>query len=231
MISEGEFRLELENASLRRLLEQAGADAAQRDIAERLQRLILEELHHRVKNTLATVQAIASQSLHTAIDLRHAGEAIFGRISALGRVHDLLLRTNWGGAMLPDLLRAAVEPFDTPGGEQFRIQPAAIRINPAAALPFVMTLNELCTNATKHGALTVPHGRVDIATKVNDSNGTFHFTWTERGGPPVREPAHRSFGMLLIEKGFAQQFSGSARMRFKPTGVVCEIDVPLAAIQ
>jgi two-component sensor histidine kinase len=231
MASEDEFRLELENASLRRLLAQAGADAAQRDVAESLQRLILEELHHRVKNTLAIVQAVTNQSLRTAVDLRHAREAISGRISALGRVHDLLLRTNWGGAMLPELLKTAIEPFDEPGGEQFRIQPTLIRINPVAALPLVMTINELCTNATKHGALTVPEGRIEIATRVNDSEGTFHFTWTESDGPPVRQPARLSFGMLLIEKGFAEQFSGSTRMHFKPTGVVCEIDVPLAAIQ
>ena len=94
-----------------------------------------------------------------------------------------------------------------------------------------MTINELCTNASKHGALTVPGGRVIIATKVNDRDGKFHFKWSEKGGPRVGEPSRRSFGMFLIEKGFAEQFSGSTRMQFKPTGVVCEIDVPLAAIQ
>ena len=230
-MSEGDFKLELENATLRRLLEQAATDFAKRDSAEKLQRLILEELHHRVKNTLAIVQAIASQSVRTAADLPHAGEALAARFSALGRVHDLLLRTAWGGAMLPELLKTAIEPFETPGREQFRIQPTPIRISPAAALPFVMTINELCTNATKYGALTVPKGRVDIATKVNEDNGTFRFKWSETGGPSVGEPSRRSFGMLLIERGFAEQFSGSTRMQFKPSGVVCEIDVPLAAIQ
>jgi two-component sensor histidine kinase len=228
---EGEFRLELENASLRKLLAQAGANAAKRDNAERLQRLILEELHHRVKNTLAIVQAITSQSLRTAVDTRHASEAISARISALGRVHDLLLRTNWSGVMLPELLKAAVEPFDSVGGGQFRISPAQIEINAVAALPFVMTINELCTNATKHGALSVSEGRVEIMTDVNEGRGTFHFRWTEENGPLVMEPKNRSFGMRLIEKGFAEQFSGSARMQFKPSGVVCEIDVPIATIQ
>lgn len=231
MAGEGEFKLELENATLRGLLDQAGADAVKRDSAERLQKLILEELHHRVKNTLAIVQAIASQSVRTAVDLRHAGEAISTRFSALGRVHDLLLRTSWGGAMLHELLKTAVEPYDTPGREQFRIQPTAIRINPVAALPLVMTINELCTNATKHGALTVPGGRVDIETKIADGGDTFQFRWSEKGGPTVSEPARRSFGMLLIEKGFAEQFSGATRMQFRPSGVICEIDVPLAAIQ
>ena len=103
-MSDGDFKLELENATLRRLLEQAAADAVKRDGAERLQRLILEELHHRVKNTLAIVQSITNHSLRTAIDLPHAGEAISTRLGALGRVHDLLLRTSWAGAMLPELL-------------------------------------------------------------------------------------------------------------------------------
>jgi two-component sensor histidine kinase len=230
-MSEGDFKLELENATLRRLLEHAATDAARRDSAEKLQRLILEELHHRVKNTLAIVQSITNQSLRTAVDLPHAGEAISARLGALGRVHDLLLRTSWAGAMLPELLRTAIEPFETPSREQFRIQPTPIRINPAAALPFVMTINELCTNASKHGALTVPNGRVNIATKVDARGGTFHFKWSEKGGPLVGEPSRRSFGMFLIEKGFAEQFSGSTRMQFKPSGVVCEIDVPLIAIQ
>jgi two-component sensor histidine kinase len=94
-----------------------------------------------------------------------------------------------------------------------------------------MTINELCTNASKHGALTVPNGRVNIATKVNEHDGTFHFKRSEKGGPLVGEPSRRSFGMFLIEKGFAEQFSGSTRMQFKRSGVVCEIDVPLPAIQ
>ena len=132
--------------------------------------------------------------------------------------------------MLPELLKTAIDPFETPGREQFRIQPTPI-INPAAALPLVMTINELCTSVSKHGVLTVPRGRVIIATKVNERDGTFQFKWSEKGGPLVGEPSRRSFGMFLIEKGFAEQFSGSTRMQFKPSGVVCEIDVPLAAIQ
>jgi len=107
-MSEGGFKLELENATLRKLLEVAATDAARRDSAEKLQRLILEELHHRVKNTLAIVQSITNQSVRTAVDLPHAGEAISARLGALGRVHDLLLRTSWAGTMLPELLKTAI---------------------------------------------------------------------------------------------------------------------------
>ena len=87
-----------------------------------------------------------------------------------------------------------------------------------------------CTNPSKPGAVTVPNGSVTIATKVNERHGTFHFEWSEKGAPLAAEPSRR-FGMFLIEKGFAEQFSGSTRMQFKPSGVVCKIDVPLASIQ
>jgi two-component sensor histidine kinase len=208
-MSEGDFKLELENASLRRLLEQAATDAARRDSAERLQRLILEELHHRVKNTLAIVQSITNQSVRTAIDLPHAGEAIAARLGALGRVHDLLLRTAWAGAMLPELLRTAIEPFETPGLEQFRIQPTPIRINPAAALPLVMTINELCTNASKHGALAVPSGRVDIATKVSERDGTFISNGAKREGLSLKSPRAEASGCFSSKK--ASQSNSRAR--------------------
>jgi two-component sensor histidine kinase len=231
MSSEVEIQLELENANLRHLLEQAGIDAAQHEVAEKLQRLILEELHHRVKNTLAIVHSISNQSLRSSTDLRQAELAISSRILALGRVHDLLLQANWGGSKLGALLKTAVEPFDTPGAEQFVIHPAEIEISPSAALPLVMTINELCTNAVKYGALSVPEGRIEIATKVDEGKEQLRLTWTERGGPPVQAPTRRSFGMKLIEIGFAGQLSGNAKVSFDPAGVACEFDVPLAAVR
>jgi hypothetical protein len=115
-------------------------------------------------------------------------------------VHDLLLRTSWGGAMLPELLQTAIEPFETPGREQFRIQPTSIRINPAAALPFVMTINEMCTNASKHEALTVPNGRVNIATKVSERDDTFHFKWSEKGGLSLKSRRAEASGCFSSKK-------------------------------
>jgi len=232
MASEDEIRLELENANLRQLLEQAGIDAAQQEVAEKLQRIILEELHHRVKNTLAIVHAIVNQSLRSSSDMRQAEAAISSRILALGRVHDLLLRSSWSGARLEHLLRAAIEPFDTPGAAQFIVQTADIEINPSAALPLVMTINELCTNAVKYGALSTSEGRIEIATKINKGEKQFRLTWTEKGGPTVQAPTRRSFGMQLIEKSLvSQQLSGDARVSFNPRGIVCEPDIPLVAIQ
>jgi two-component sensor histidine kinase len=226
-----EIRLETENTGLRRLLVQAGIDAAELKVADELQRILLEELHHRVKNTLATVQAIVSQSLRSAENVEQGRKAIESRLGALGRVHDLLLRTSWGSAKLADLLQKATEPFATPGSGQFLIQSSNIDVASGAALPLAMTLNELCTNAVKYGALSTTEGCVKITTKVDTRAKQFRLTWAESGGPPVQEPTRRSFGMRLIEKSFVSQLQGEAQVKFEPSGLVCKIDVPLAALQ
>ena len=119
MSTEQELRLEVENLDLRRLLAQAGIDAAEQKGLERLQRVLLEELHHRVKNTLSIVIAITSQSLRTADSLEQGRQAVSARLIALGRVHDLLLQTNWTRTALAAILKNAIEPFDTAGAGRF----------------------------------------------------------------------------------------------------------------
>ena len=220
-----------ENTQLRKLLAQAGINAAEHKVAEQLQRILVEELHHRVKNTLATVNAIIRQSLNSAESIPEAREAIENRLRALGRVHDLLLKTSWTSARLADLLSLATEPFDNPGAGQFLIQTSDLEVSSGAALPLAMTLNELSTNAVKYGALSTPAGRVTITTKVDDGANQFRLIWTESGGPPVKEPARRGFGSRLIEKSFVEQLQGEAKLRFEPTGVVCELDIPLEVLK
>src|SRR5215204_4473438 len=132
--------LQAENTDLRRLLAQAGIDATEHEVAERVQRLLLEELHHRVKNTLATVVAITSQSLRSAQSLQHGREAIESRLVALGRAHDLLLQTNWASASLSDVLRAAIEPYDTQGVGRFLVQGSNTEIGSGAVLSLTMAL-------------------------------------------------------------------------------------------
>ena len=151
-----EFRLEAENLDLRRLLAKAGIDAAEQEVAKKLQRLILEELHHRVKNMLATVQAIASQSLRSADTLEQARSAIENRLAALSRVHDLLLKANWSEAMLDAVVKTAIEPFETKTAQQFSVHADSLKLSPNAVLPIAMVINELCTNAVKYGALSTP---------------------------------------------------------------------------
>ena len=231
MTTDDEVRLEVENVDLRRLLAQAGVDAAEHKGAERLQRLLLEELHHRVKNTLATVIAITTQTLKTAASAQEGSRAIEQRLIALGRVHDLLLQANWTSAALSEILTTAIEPFDTGGGGRFLVQTSNIEVSSAAVLPLAMVLNELCTNAAKYGALSNESGRVEITSVVDEAGGQFRLTWTEVGGPLVSPPTRRSFGTRLIEYSFVSQLQGEAHLSFQPSGAVCILDIPLASLK
>jgi two-component sensor histidine kinase len=188
MASPNELRLDIENTRLRQLLAQAGVDAAEQRVLEGFQRLLLEELHHRIKNVLATVMAIASQSLRNAASVEHGREAIENRLLALGRVHDLLLKTNWTSATLASIVRTAIEPFDKRA--RFSVEIPDIDVSPAAVLPLAMILNELCTNAVKYGSLSNADGGVAISATVDASKERFSFTWSEMGGPSVQTPKH-----------------------------------------
>ncbi len=211
------------------LLDQAGIDARERAAADKLQKLILEELHHRIKNTLATVSAIASQSLRNVAGAEHAQHAIEGRLLALGRAHDLLLQARWSSADLEKIVRGATEAFDDPDAAKFSIAGPDIRIASGAVIAIAMTLNELCTNTTKFGALSIPDGRVDIAWAVDNTAQRLRLTWTERNGPAVEPPARQSFGTRLIET-LGRQLKGSVRLTYEPTGFVYAFDVPLASL-
>ena len=151
-------------------------------------KLILEELHHRIKNTLATVGAIASQSLRNAPSTQHAQHAIEGRLLALGRAHDLLLQARWTGADLRKIVHGATEPFDNPDKPRFSIAGPDVQIASGAVIAIAMTLNELCTNTTKFGALSVPAGHVAISWAVDAPASRLHFTWKEKDGPVVTAP-------------------------------------------
>jgi two-component sensor histidine kinase len=234
--------LEAENVGLRqllaqagldasRLLAQAGIDATERDATEKLQRLLLEELHHRVKNTLATVIAITSQSLRSTDNVAQAQQAISSRLVALGGAHDLLLQKNWASADLSEIVQAAIEPYEALGAERFVIKGARIEVGAAAVLSLAMALNELCTNAIKYGALSNAKGHVEITSLIDEKAQRFKLIWAEKGGPTVKKPTRFSFGTRLIEKSLARLLHGDATLRFEPTGVICEFDFPLAALR
>lgn len=231
MTTDDELRLETENIDLRRLLAQAGIDAAEHKVVEQLQRILLEELHHRVKNMLATVTAITSQSLRNAENLEQGRLAIESRLFALGRVHDLLLKTNWTSTPLAEIMKNAIEPFDTKSEGRFFIQSSDIDVSSGAVLPLAMVLNELCTNAAKYGALSTADGRVDITATVDETLEQFRLSWTETGGPPVHAPTRRGFGTRLIEHSFSRQLGGEAQLTFAPSGLVCVLDIPVASLK
>jgi two-component sensor histidine kinase len=229
--------LAVENAGLRELLTQAGVDAARllaqagidataTESARKLQHLLLEELHHRVKNTLANVMAITSQSLRTAETLEQGRLAVESRLIALGKAHDLLLQSKWTGAKLTDLIYAAIEPFDSDGVRRFAVRETEIEVGPAAVLPLMMALNELCTNAVKYGALSDSAGHVEIASAFDANAQRLALTWTEQGGPPVSQPTRRGFGTRLINR-LASELHGEVQFNYDPAGVVCKFTVPV----
>ena len=173
---------------------------------------------------------ITSQSLRTAENLEQGRLAVESRLVALGRAHDLLLQVSSAGAKLTDVIRAAIEPFDSHDVQRFVVQDTPIEIGPAAVLPLTMSLNELCTNAVKYGALSNATGRIDITSTVDEKAQLFKLTWTEKSGPAVQEPTRRSFGTRLINR-LAEQLQGNVRLRYEPTGVVYELDVSLAVLR
>jgi two-component sensor histidine kinase len=225
------LRLLLEQAGIdaQALLVQAGIDAEQRDAADKLQRLILGELHHRVKNTLAMVSAIASQSFRGAPSIEHGQKAMEGRLIALGRAHDMLMQVSWANASLTHTLSSATEPYDSQGDRRFHFNGPDIRITSVAVIALAMTFNELCTNATKFGALSVPTGRVEIAWTIDELKQRLRLVWTERGGPTVEPPTRRSFGTRMIGS-LGQQLAGQVRLAYESGGFIYSLDVPLSSV-
>src|SRR6478736_988335 len=214
---------------LKELLAQAGIDAQASAFAAKLQEVVIGELHHRVKNTLAIVSAITSQSLRTANSLEEATKTIADRLHALGVAQDLLVRERWTGARCRSLIEAAVKAFQSKSLDQFDIAGDNIAISSGPAIALSMVIHELCTNAVKYGALSVPNGRVSISWAVADERFKLH--WKERGGPPVHEPSRKSFGSRLIEQALPGQLQGEARLRFEADGLSCEVNIPLSVMQ
>jgi two-component sensor histidine kinase len=225
------LRLLLEQAGIdaKTLLAQAGIDAKEREAADKLQKLILGELHHRVKNTLATVSAIASQSFRAATSVEHGQKAMEGRLIALGRAHDLLMQVSWASASLTHTLSDATNPYDSNGGRRFHFNGPDIRITSGAVIALAMTFNELCTNTTKFGALSNSTGRVEVAWTIDKTKQRLRLNWTESGGPAVEAPTRRSFGTRMMES-LGQQLSGNVHLAYEPSGFVYVLDVPLNSV-
>jgi len=198
-------------------------DVSEQVRAQRLQHLLLGELNHRVKNSLAAVQAVVCQTLRNAPDLAAARDALNGRLVALAKGHDILTRQSWEGADLSEVISEAIEAHGAP--DRFAVTPADARLKPKVALAMSMALHELCTNAAKYGALSAEHGRVGI--EIVRGRGKLHIVWRELGGPPVAEPTRKGFGSRMLE-GLARDLEGEAQLDFQPEGLVCVITAPMA---
>lgn len=211
-----------------------GASKIARDISERKRHqrhreLLINELNHRVKNTLATVQSLAIQTLRNAATLAEARDTFEARLMALAKAHDVLTREHWEAADLEKLVADAMAPHAGDIREpRFRIAGPSVRLRPKAALALSMALHELATNAAKYGALSNSTGGVEISWRVVPGDPTrFQLRWAEVGGPPVEAPRRRGFGSRLIEQGLSQDLGGEVRLDFAGPGVVCMIEALL----
>ena len=190
-------------------------------------RLLTNELNHRVKNTLATVQAVASQTFRNAKSLHDARDAFLDRLAAMANAHDVLTRESWEGAELADVAAIAAAGFGSSG--RIRASGPRLRLVPRTAIAVAMALHELATNAVKYGALSVESGRVELTWSI-DGDGDdrrMRMRWREFGGPFVEPPPRRGFGSRLIEQGLSRELGGKVEILFEPTGVICIADAPL----
>jgi PAS domain S-box-containing protein len=207
-------------------------DMTERKSAELRQRLLLDELNHRVKNTLATVLAISGQTRRFAESPEDFDDLFIARIRALARAHDLLTSTEWDGASLRDLLTLTLEPYsddEAAGTGRVAIDGPSVKLGPNAAVTLNMAFHELGTNAAKFGALSVPAGRLAVNwTVTHGSDAILDIVWLERGGPPVLPPRRRGFGSRLIEEGMTREFDAVVELNFDPQGLMCRIRIPMS---
>jgi two-component sensor histidine kinase/PAS domain-containing protein len=200
----------------------ASRDLTELKQAEELRQLLVEELNHRVKNTLATVQSITAYTLRGAADLETARKSLNARVHSLAGAHDLLTDRKWSGADLIDVVARAVAPFTT---DRITVEGSAVDLSPKQVLALSLALHELATNATKYGALSQSQGRVALSWATH--NGELNLSWCESGGPQVVPPSRRGFGSRLLEDGLLHDVHGQTRLEFAPDGVRCAITVPL----
>ncbi|MET0527721.1 MAG: HWE histidine kinase domain-containing protein [Microvirga sp.] len=203
-------------------------DISERKRWEDHQQLLIHELNHRVKNTLATVQSIASQTLRTASTPEEARPVLEARLLALSRIHDVLTRENWVGASLAEVVGQALAPYRDEREDRIETKGAEVRLTPRMALALALAFQELATNAVKYGALANTSGIVQIAWSVVEERGEqrLKLAWREQGGPPVAPPTRKGFGSRLIERSLAHDLGGKLDMTFAPTGLVCTVDAP-----
>ncbi|WP_428487019.1 HWE histidine kinase domain-containing protein [Rhodopila sp.] len=196
--------------------------------------LLLAELNHRVKNTLAIVQSLVTQSARGSESATVLRETLETRLDALATLYDLLTREAWRSAGLADAVRATLAPYDD-SVERVKVHGPELRLMPNAALVLSMALHELATNAAKYGALSVANGQVEVSWRRLDRSpeapggGVLDLFWRERGGPPVTSSPRRGFGSSLIESSVTYQLGGDVRMAFEAEGLECRFLLPLSS--
>ncbi|QKK20445.1 sensor histidine kinase [Rhizobium indicum] len=198
---------------------------------EQRQRVLMHELSHRMKNTLAVVQAITSQSFRNASCMEDAEQAISARINAFSKAHDILLQQNWLGTTMATIVEATATNLGLESSARFQSVGPAVELGPRAALAFSLVLHELVTNANKYGALSVGTGTIEIVWSVRDEAGDkrLNFSWREVGGPVVEVPSRKGFGCRLITSSLSA--FGEVTVDYAPTGLILRLDASLQKLQ
>jgi len=202
-----------------------GYEVTQNVLAAERQKLMIDELNHRVKNTLATVQSIAMQTARSHVEPATFAESFQSRILALSHTHNLLTRSHWEGAQLHDVLDHETQAH---GAHRVLLNGPLVALEPASALALGMIVHELATNAAKYGALSVPDGRVVVDWRLsNQTDRMLTLSWREEGGPAVAPPSRRGFGSRLVERSVRHDLAGTIDTDYRIEGFTAEITVPL----
>jgi len=206
-------------------------DITERRQADRRQKLLIDELNHRVKNTLATVQSLAWQAARPGVPPQVAQERFQERLLALSRTHNLLNETHWEGASLRTVLETELQPYAT-SASRIRLDGPELRLPPKPAVVLGMAFHELTTNAIKYGALSAPTGQVQVDWKAAGHGREIVLTidWCERGGPALEAQPNPGFGSRLLRQTITRELAGQLDIRYEREGVCCAIAVPLGAV-
>ncbi|HEY5755296.1 MAG TPA: PAS domain S-box protein, partial [Steroidobacter sp.] len=207
-------------------------DITDRKQAESRQKVLIDELNHRVKNTLATVQSLAAQTARYATDLKDFVPRFEARLLALARAHDLLTQRHWANAPLGSLANEILAPVSVAAPGRVTIDGPAIDLSPRAALSLTMALGELATNAVKYGALSADDGKLSVLWQIREEpqgDQTLVLEWQERDGPKVQPPTRRGFGVRLMQRCIEIDLAGVFDLAFEADGVRCRMAIPLSS--
>lgn len=214
-------------AAVKRALAEAREKAEHRRVQHQKE-LLVRELSHRVKNTMAMVMSLVRRTAKNSSTVENYSENLLGRLRAMADAHALLFETNWSQAELAEVVRRTLSPYVQGKGERFRVTPGPlVMLDPKAALAFSMVINELTTNAVKYGALAHDPGYVSISWGVTD--GMVVLTWREVDGPAVQPPEDEGFGTTLIQRSITYELQGEVAMDYAATGLICTIRFPVPA--
>jgi two-component sensor histidine kinase len=203
-------------------------EIAERKRGEEQQALLVAELAHRVRNTLAIVRSLASQTVRHSKDLQQFEASFDGRLQALAQAHTLLINARWERTDLCTLLAHQVNVYAVHDGA-FSFSGPLVTVSPKAAVTLGLVIHELAVNATNYGSLSVPDGRVDVRWRVESGADpeNVQLLWSEIGGPPASPPHHQGFGSKLITFSITHEFGGKAEISYAPEGVQWRFTLPL----